>query len=185
MAHPLPEQLTSRATILHRAHPRHCDDLYEAVCQSLPELTRWSGWAEDYAPADAATWVAKAWLEWAEGKSHQFIVTHRRIPGVLGVVGLSEISPVRLEANLGYWIRSDMTGQGLATTAARQVAKFAFSHLNLRRIRLFHAIENEASQRVAEKVGFVYEGHIRAHIRLNGVDHDTLLYSLIGLREVT
>jgi ribosomal-protein-alanine N-acetyltransferase len=58
-----------------------------------------------------------------------------------------------LEAELGYDFRSDYWGQGFATEAASAVRDYAFNILELPRLISLIRVGNEASRRVAEKVG--------------------------------
>jgi RimJ/RimL family protein N-acetyltransferase len=58
-----------------------------------------------------------------------------------------------LVAELGYDLRSDHWGQGLATEAAAAVRDYAFDSLQLPRLVSLIRRSNRASQRVAEKIG--------------------------------
>jgi len=60
-----------------------------------------------------------------------------------------------LVAELGYDFRSEYWNRGLATEAARAVRDFAFGTLGLPRLVSLIRVGNEASRRVAEKVGMV------------------------------
>ncbi len=89
------------------------------------------------------------------------------------------------QADLGYWIRTDATGQGLGTTAARLCARFAFEHSGLRRVHRHHHVDTHGSRRVAEKTGFVREGLHRQVAMLHDTPFDAVFYSLLGPDEVT
>ena len=82
-------------------------------------------------------------------------------------------------ANLGYWVRTSRTGQGIATAAARLVAEFGFAELRFTRLEIVAAVRNIASQRVAEKVGATREGIERNRHVVHGRIHDAVMYSLI------
>jgi ribosomal-protein-alanine N-acetyltransferase len=58
------------------------------------------------------------------------------------------------EAELGYWIGRPYWGRGYATEAGRAVLAFAFRHLALERIVVSAMLDNPASHRVIEKLGF-------------------------------
>ncbi|MBX2802077.1 MAG: GNAT family N-acetyltransferase [Myxococcales bacterium] len=178
--------LTDGDVQLSRIHPQDCVDLLEAVRASLTQLCTWQGWAHpDYSLDDAADYVASAWQTWSAGRGYDFAIRREGDPRILGMCSLNEMSPVRRSANLGYWVRTEVTGQGLATTAARLLARFGFERVGLRRISLFHAVGNGASGRVAEKVGFVREGRQRRVLRLHDSDHDAWSYALTSVDEIT
>lgn len=64
------------------------------------------------------------------------------------------------EIEVAYAFMSDFWGQGLATELARESVRVAFDVLKLTNIVCFTLTTNRASQRVMEKVGFVYERDI-------------------------
>jgi RimJ/RimL family protein N-acetyltransferase len=48
-------------------------------------------------------------------------------------------------------------------------------------VQLYHAVENTASQRVAEKAGFTMEGRLRqSHRYGDGLHHDELLWGRLA-----
>jgi RimJ/RimL family protein N-acetyltransferase len=59
------------------------------------------------------------------------------------------------------------------------LAKFAFGELKLSRIEIVTMLDNAASRRVAEKVGFQFEGVARNRLLFKGQPHDAALYSLV------
>ena len=73
---------------------------------------------------------------------------------LIGDCGL-EVMDVEGErvAELGYDFRSDYWNQGYATEAAQAVRDFAFQTLHLPKLISLIRVGNEASKRVAEKVG--------------------------------
>jgi ribosomal-protein-alanine N-acetyltransferase len=90
-----------------------------------------------------------------------FSVIHQKDGGVIGDCGLEHFEVAgTLEVGLGYDLRSDYWGQGLATEAALAVRDFAFRELALSRLICLMRHTNVASCRVAEKIGMVKERQI-------------------------
>src|SRR5262245_32789118 len=98
----------------------------------------------------------------------------------VGGAGLKCIHRVHQFANLGYWVRTSATGRGLATRATRLAARFGFEQLGLHRIEIVVAVDNLASQRVAERAGAVREGVARKRLLIRGESHDAVMYSLVA-----
>ena len=71
-------------------------------------------------------------------------------------------------AGIGYWLLPQARGRGLATRAVRLLSDWAFADLELARLRLFTEPENERSQRVAERCGFMRQGVLLAHDEIDG-----------------
>jgi len=70
-----------------------------------------------------------------------------------------------------------MTRRGIASEAVRLVREWAFEHTDLVRLEVVVAVENLASQRVAEKAGAFREGILRSRLMLQGSTHDAVMYS--------
>jgi RimJ/RimL family protein N-acetyltransferase len=95
---------------------------------------------------------------------------------LLGSISVHRIDREQDEGEIGYWIAPAARGRGLAALAAGAACGWAFAVLGLHRIQLFHAVENTASARVAEKAGFTREGRLRqSHRYGDGLRHDELL----------
>jgi RimJ/RimL family protein N-acetyltransferase len=65
------------------------------------------------------------------------------------------------EYDLGYIVDYDHESHGYVTEAARAVLGWVFDHLKANRVRLECSDDNPRSARVAERCGFVLEGHTR------------------------
>jgi len=83
-------------------------------------------------------------------------------------------------ASVGYWLAPAHRGRGIATRATRLMVQWAFSELGLARIELTCGPDNDASQRVARRVGFVREGVLRSHTTFKEGRRDTLVFSLLS-----
>lgn len=61
------------------------------------------------------------------------------------------------EAEIGYWIGVPLWGRGLIPEAASELIRHGFEDLKLKKIWCTYFEGNIRSQRVSEKLGFVYE----------------------------
>jgi RimJ/RimL family protein N-acetyltransferase len=97
----------------------------------------------------------------------------------IGGCGINDIGEDKSRANLGYWVRSDRTGQGIAPAAAKLLAKWGFEALGLKRIEIVVAVENARSLRAAEKTGAKREGVLRNRLLIGNKPHDAVMHSLV------
>jgi len=72
---------------------------------------------------------------------------------LIGVAGLDSMADGEVE--LGYWIAKDHWNRGYAYEAARQMIEIARAELKLPRLVAGYFVDNPASGRVLEKLGFV------------------------------
>ena len=98
---------------------------------------------------------------------------------VLGGAALYGVDLDQGRAGIGYWLAPAARGRGAATHAVRLLAGWAFEALHLSRIELTCGPSNAASQRVAERCGFVREGVLRSHQVFKGGRRDSVMFSLL------
>ena len=140
------------------------------------------GWAED-APALAraiaeeaivrnlasAPWPydlahARAFLETERRPDEASFLVFRRThgaPRLIGAGGLGR-NPAG-DVELGYWISRPHWGLGYATEAGRAIVAIARHGLRLRKLSAGHFLDNPASGRVLEKLGFKPTGAVAPH----------------------
>ncbi|MEM7048700.1 MAG: GNAT family protein [Acidobacteriota bacterium] len=82
-------------------------------------------------------------------------------------------------AEVGYALSTSFQGRGVMTVALRLLLEDLFAGTVLERIEARCAVENEASRRVLEKLGFRHEGRLRSYFRLPEGRVDNHLYSLL------
>jgi RimJ/RimL family protein N-acetyltransferase len=106
-----------------------------------------------------------AWLD--RNLTHQnehgyglFSVIHKTSSVLIGDCGLER---TEIGVELGYDLRSDYWGQGLATEAAAAVRDFAFTTLGQDRLVSLIRVGNDRSRRVAEKIGMSLVEEIERH----------------------
>jgi RimJ/RimL family protein N-acetyltransferase len=98
---------------------------------------------------------------------------------VLGGGSVYDIDLEQGRAAVGFWLAPEARGRGVATHATRLMARWAFETLGVVRLELTCGPENEASQRVALRCGFVREGVLRSHMPFKGSRRDTVMFSLL------
>lgn len=124
-----------------------CIDGDEAIARWLDQIPQPYTLAEAHAYLDGLGADAYAIADAATGR-------------VLGSVGLSPIQDGVGE--VGYWLRADARGRGLATRAVLLLVRWALAQPQVERVQLRAAVDNLASRRVAERAGFTLEGVLRS-----------------------
>lgn len=83
---------------------------------------------------------------------------------------------------LGYYLDRGYTGKGLATEATKRAVKFVFEELKAHKIIIITRDTNERSYKLAKRLGFKKEGHLRETNR-EGKQYFGLLYFGLLRRE--
>jgi RimJ/RimL family protein N-acetyltransferase len=164
---------------IRRYQPDDVPRLFEAVRESVAQLSLWLPWCHaNYALDDSAAFVNSRDAEWEKGEHYSFMTFDLHTGEFLGGVGLNFVNRIHNFANLGYWVRSSRTGRGVASAATRLIARFGLEELKFQRLEILAAVDNIASQRVAGKAGAVREAILRKRLLLHGRPHDAVMYSL-------
>lgn len=128
-----------------------------ATIYSNPETARFIGGQMDryrawrHMAAIVGHWTLKGFGIWA--------VEERSSGAFIGCVGLWEPAGWP-EIELGYWIVPQMRGQGLAREASQKAREHAYSTMGLTTLVSYIDPSNEASKRLAERLGAWCEGII-------------------------
>lgn len=180
--HSMPPAIPTERLWLRRFRSGDARPLSVAVGESLPELSEWLPWAQGlYGLPEARAFVRSSNRSWRRGRAFDFAVSLKEKPDELaGGVGIWYTSRIQRSAELGYWVRSDLTGGGVATEAAAALLPLGFEEMRLNRILVRIGVGNLSSRRVAEKLGFSYEGIAREEIMVRGKWMDHEVFSLLA-----
>jgi RimJ/RimL family protein N-acetyltransferase len=162
------------------------DDDAEAIVRRIndPDIATFLDLVpQPYTLADAQEWFAISQEGWRAQTSATFAIHVDGIDGAAGGIGMRFLADLdEGGAEVGYWVGREARGRGVATAATRLAASWAFEAVQtLERLQLRAAVDNVASNRVAEKAGFTREGVLRAQ-RFNprlGRRVDFVMWSLL------
>ena len=147
-------ELSTPRLHLEPVAPAHAPGHFAAIEASRSELLPWMPWAVNPTLDGVGQALADFHEEWDRDREFHFSFFEES--ELVGAGGINRTS-LAGEAEIHYWMRSDRTGQGLATEACRAMLGFAFGELDVREVILLAGEANLPSLRVAEKLGFVYE----------------------------
>jgi RimJ/RimL family protein N-acetyltransferase len=175
---PPEEPLTDGVVTLRRWDIEDVPALVDAI-DGDPEITNFLELIpQPYREHEARTWVDAAAAMWRDQIASPFAVLAEE--AVVGGAGITWIDRADAVGDIGYWLRRDARRRGYTTRAVLLLARWAFEH-GCERLQIRADTENEASMRVAERVGFRREGVLRS-IRFNprlGRRMNFALYSLL------
>jgi RimJ/RimL family protein N-acetyltransferase len=166
---PLTEPLTDGVVTLRRftlddvaAVTRACRD---------PEIPRWTaGIPEPYEEVHARGWIMLHDRFWNQEGRAAFAFCDARSGELFGSMALGEVDFIARSAVAGYWAAPWARSRGATTRALVVACRWGFAVLGLRVVDLMTLPGNIASERVAQKAGFVLAGMIRDYAPSRALD---------------
>lgn len=99
----------------------------------------------------------------------------------VGNIKVGAINRVHQHCEVGYFIGDrEMWGKGIATEAIRLATQFAFERLGMHRAQAVVDVDNPASAKALERVGYKKEGTLREKLFMDGRWNDQLLYGILA-----
>jgi RimJ/RimL family protein N-acetyltransferase len=135
--------------------PRDAPLLKEAIDASLEHLRPWMPWArhEPQTLAEKVELLREFRGQFDLGADTIYAIFDASEERVLGGTGLHpRIGPDGLE--IGYWIRADSVGRGIATESTAALTRVAFEVADVDRVEIHCAAQNHASAAIPRKLGY-------------------------------
>lgn len=130
-------------------------------------------------------WEAQQVMDWFSAiftsqQGLRWAITLRDGDGALiGTCGFNIWSRRNNSAEIGYDLMPDFWGRGIAPEAVGAMIEWGFEHMALNRIQADVMVDNGASARVLEKLGFKEEGLQRQGGYWRGEYHDLRYFGLL------
>jgi [ribosomal protein S5]-alanine N-acetyltransferase len=109
-----------------------------------------------------------------------WLIADRSDDCAVGSCTLYDIQIPHLRGAVGYALRADLCGQGLASEAVTLALRWGFGHLGLNRIEADTHPDNVASQRLLQRLGFTFEGRLRERFATPDELQDSSIYALLA-----
>jgi len=96
-----------------------------------------------------------------------------------GIIGFHNTDRVNEKTEIGYWLIGEMTGKGIIHRSCVVLIGLAFEKMGMNRITIKCAVGNDASEKVAARLGFTFEGIERSGERYHDLFFDLKVFSLL------
>lgn len=167
--------------IMRRISHEYDQDRFDTIVASHDHLLPWMPWAHFYENTGI-----EAMTEFCNGQIEAFdkgatlgydIIYNGKF---VGAIDIHNLDGENRHCEIGYWLGKDNTGHGIATRCAAKIAEYAFEALDMHRVVIRAAVGNDASNKVAERLGFPKEATLIEEQRLDGKFYDTNVYAKIN-----
>jgi ribosomal-protein-serine acetyltransferase len=146
------EVLDADGVRLRRWRRSDAAEVHRIVVASLDHLSPWMPWATaDYGREQAEQYLTRCDEEWLHQRAFNYAILAPDAAMVGSCGMMARIGPGALE--IGYWLRHDYTGQGIATRAAAALTREAF-RIGADRVEIHHDPANERSAAIPRRLRF-------------------------------
>jgi RimJ/RimL family protein N-acetyltransferase len=176
-------RIETERLLLRCWEPEDATELLEVILGDLAALRPWLPWAVRYPMSleEQMAELRRMRRRFDGDEDFCYGVFERPGGAIVGGCGLHTRSGPH-SRELGYWLRSDRWGRGLATELAAALTRVAFAVDEVERVDLRCTPDNRRSARVAEKLGFRHEATLRRRVNPPGGDgsmRDAMIWSLV------
>lgn len=151
----VPQRVVTRQFVMRIWHPADAPLLMEAIGASISALDRWTPWVipAPFDIAGLAQRLTKFHDDFSSGQHFVYALLDPEETRVLGSAGLyGRVGPRAFE--IGYWIRSDVTGRGFASEASAELTRIAFANPCVEQLEIRCDPDNLASIAIPRRLGF-------------------------------
>jgi len=157
---------------------RFVSELYQLVVKNRAWLQQSLNWPQYVASEEDSLKNAQSNIMLHQrGYAKMFLIVQQET--LVGVLSFNAIEPLNKTAYIGYWLDEGHQGQGILSQSLEAFIQHYAQRGEIRRFVIKCRVDNAASNRVAQRAGFVLEGCLKEAEFLNGRYDDQNLYARI------
>jgi len=157
-----PDTFESERLIIRAPKLDDALDVLGETHDSMSSLREWMSWAQEepelYEVEDN---LRQAVADFITRKDLRFHLYLKETGEFVGSSGFHDIDWTIPKFQIGYWLATELEGNGYMTEAVMRIGQFAFEELGARRVEIKCDEENIKSRSVAERAGFELEGILK------------------------
>lgn len=170
--------VVSHELLLERIAISDATTLFAAIDQNRTNLRTWLPFVDQTKEQlDSEKFIQRIIENRDHSFNEEYMIWHQG--GFVGVIGFHNTDRVNEKTELGYWLIDEARGQGIITKCCKKIIEIGFEKMRLNRITIRCAVGNLASEKIAQKLGFTFEGVELSGERYNDTFFDLKQYSLL------
>lgn len=173
-------RIETKRLVVRCYNPSDVQMLADSVAENVEHLKPWMPWAHNEPePIEIKIERLKRFRAHFDlGEDFIYGIFNKEESRLLGGTGLhTRIGHRQLE--IGYWLHKDYINKGLVTESTAALVKVAFEIIHVHRIEIHCDPGNHASAAVPRKLGFTYEGTLRAKTPFLDGWSDSMVWALL------
>ena len=170
--------VVSQEILLERIAFSDATTLFAAIDQNRSDLRTWLPFVDQTTELLDSEKIIQRIIENRDQTfNEEYMIWHQGT--FVGVIGFHNTDRVNEKTELGYWLIGEARGRGIITRCCEKMIEIGFEKMKLNRITIRCAVGNESSEKIAQKLGFTFEGVERSGERYHDTFFDLKQYSLL------
>ncbi len=153
----------------------------ELIDRNRKELTKWlwSGTTEEEIGTidEEEAFLSAVLQDFGRTKSLYLLIWYKN--NLVGTTGFNQFNKINKSAELGYVLDTQFSGKGIIHKSILGLCSLGFTEYDIHKIEIYTAVDNQKSNKVAQKAGFHLDGVLREHELLQDGFHDDNVWSLL------
>ena len=145
-----------------------------------PQLGVWLGVEDDPSEERVRSFLARPWVDPPDLRAYEWAIADAASDLFLGALMIHSCEWRHRRAEIGFWVVPAERGRGVLAAALRLFLEWSFGEAGLQRIEMTGLPGNEPLVRVANRLGFVFEGISRGRNLERGSRVDELRWGLLA-----
>ncbi|MBG9587608.1 GNAT family N-acetyltransferase [Cytobacillus firmus] len=163
--------------ILRKVRIEDVPDIYEYTSDRL--ISKYTPWDYHNNINFTMKFVDNLIENYKNDTESDWVIELKEEKKVIGLCGFVRWDKKHHRIEIAYSLSRTYWHKGFATEAIKSLIGFGFEQMNINRLEAKVHPQNIASIRVLEKIGFIFEGHLRDYWFVNNGFIDVNNYSII------
>lgn len=164
---------------LRQIIPMDAEDIFHIIDSERTFLGQWLPFVASTQSADDTLSFINHYNQVSD-ENDAGIFTIRIDGSCVGIIGFKGTDIENHKTEIGYWLSERNQGQGIITRSLKELCRIAFEDLDINRIQIKCAEENDRSKAIPKRLGFTFEGIERDGERMSNDNYVNLeIYSLL------
>ncbi|WP_457667755.1 GNAT family N-acetyltransferase [Thiolapillus sp.] len=140
--------------------------VFELIDANREYLGRWLPWVPDTrSVADVQMFIQRSITGFSNMSGLVCAIEYRG--EIVGIISYNKISRKLKKVEIGYWLAENRQGQGIMTRCCHRLIDHAFVSMDMEKVEIRVAVDNQPSRRLCERLGMTLEGIISNAERLS------------------
>jgi ribosomal-protein-serine acetyltransferase len=158
--------------------PFHAEEIFTSIDSNREFLRTFLGWVDNTRTSnDVLEHIKRSLKDYAEMELLSYTVFNGK--EVIGRISAWISNEDTRTIEIEYWIVKSESNKGIMTECTKRIMDLSFEYLKAEKVEIQCSTENIASNKLAKKLGYMFEGTLRNSEKVNNNIYDLNVYGMM------